>query len=439
MLTNRFRRSACVLCGMALTLASGVALAAHANFKESDVDVLYGLSQEQAGDGFGWVADPIGDIDGDGTPDFITSAPFWVNGSGQAVGKYYVFSGADGSLLFSEQGVAGEYLGYSATAAGDVDDDGVPDYIVGSLARAIVRSGADHSLIHEWAMQGEYFGFDSAGIGDANGDGYDDVVVGAPLAGYGGAGSGRLYVFSGDNGEILWTFDGEAGWLTGVGTGPAGDLNGDGTPDVVVAAHGAVKSKKGAVFALSGDDGGVLLQLKSRSPSPGTLTAKHPYQTTFGRYHCHGVGDVDADGVPDIYVGDYGAKSPEPTGDEDDPGFYTGRAYVFSGADGSLLRDIRAENVGDGMGPGRLVADVNGDGHDDIYAAAYLYTDGPLSQVGKGYLISGQDGSVLRTMTGQTAGESLGVDALSLGDVSGDGVTDYALTGAGSLWVILGN
>ena len=48
------------------------------------------------------------------------------------------------------------------------------------------------------------------------------------------------------------------------------------------------------------------MKIKSRSPSPS-----HNYQSTFGRYHCHGVGDVNADG--------------------------------------SVLLDFRAENVGDGL------------------------------------------------------------------------------------------
>ena len=427
------KRFSLAICGLSAALMSAPALAAHPNFKEADVDVLYGLFSEQVGDGFGWVADPIGDIDADGIPDFITSAPWFANNLGQTVGKIYIYSGADGSLLHSEEGVPGELLGYSATAAGDVDDDGVPDYIVGTRMRAFVRSGSDHSLIHEWTVAGELFGFDSAGVGDLNGDGYGDVIVGAPFAAYGGAMSGRLSAFSGMDGSLLWTFDGSAGWVTGLGTGLVGDIDGDGVNDVSVAAHGAKSNGKGAVFVLSGADGTPLLELKSRSPSPSANAL-----TTFGRFHCHGAGDIDGDGVPDIFVGDYGAKSPEPT-DDGSPGFGTGRAYIYSGADGRILRDIRAEFVGDGMGPGRGVPDVDGDGHDDIYVAAYTYSDEDLAAVGKGYLVSGRDGSVLRTMTGQTPVELLGVDALSPGDVNDDGSLDYMLTGNGSLWVILGD
>jgi hypothetical protein len=262
-------------------------------------------------------------------------------------------------------------------------------------------------LLHEWAQSGELFGYDVAGVGDLNNDGHDDVIVGAPTAGYAGPVSGRLYAFSGADGSTLWTFDGEAGWLTGFGTGLVGDIDDDGVSDVVVAAHGAAASGKGAAFVVSGADGSAILELKSRSPAPGT----NGPLTTFGRYHCHGAGDIDADGVADIFVGDYNAKNPEDS-DDDDPGFGTGRAYVYSGATGKVLLDLRAEQAGDGFGPGRGVPDIDQDGHDDVYVAAYSYTDGANPAVGKGYLVSGASGEVLRTMTGRTAGEFLGVDAL---------------------------
>ena len=44
---------------------------------------------------------------------------------------------------------------------------------------------------------------------------------------------------------------------------------------------------------------------------------------------------------------------------------------------------------------------------------------------------SGADGSILHTATGKIEGDQLGVDALYLGDVSGDGRPDYLLTAVG--------
>ncbi|NNF03804.1 MAG: hypothetical protein HKN17_04995, partial [Rhodothermales bacterium] len=49
---------------------------------------------------------------------------------------------------------------------------------------------------------------------------------------------------------------------------------------------------------------------------------------------------------------------------------------------------------------------------------------------GKLYLISGADGSNMRTITGDVPGETLGFDTTNLGDVDGDGKTDFLVTSA---------
>ena len=46
--------------------------------------------------------------------------------------------------------------------------------------------------------------------------------------------------------------------------------------------------------------------------------------------------------------------------------------------------------------------------------------------------ISGKDGSILQTITGQVPGETLGFDAVGVGDIDGDGRTDFLVTSAWS-------
>ncbi|MEM9057371.1 MAG: integrin alpha, partial [Pseudomonadota bacterium] len=92
-------------------------------FVEDDADVLLTLTGEQPGDGFGWVAEGLGDINGDGAGDFIVTAPFFSTNL-QSAGKFYVYSGADGALLNSVTSPGVPLLGYSAKDAGDVDGDG---------------------------------------------------------------------------------------------------------------------------------------------------------------------------------------------------------------------------------------------------------------------------------------------------------------------------
>ena len=52
---------------------------------------------------------------------------------------------------------------------------------------------------------------------------------------------------------------------------------------------------------------------------------------------------------------------------------------------------------------------------------------------GRVQVFSGKDGGVLQSFTGRVPGETLGFDAVGVGDIDGDGATDYLLTSAWSL------
>jgi hypothetical protein len=104
---------------------------------------LYTLTGEAAGDGFGIGPADAGDVNGDGYDDLVIGA--WRQGNAApAGGKIYVYSGRDGTLLRGITGkVMGETLGFDATGVGDVDGDGTIDYLVTSAWSAIngARSG----------------------------------------------------------------------------------------------------------------------------------------------------------------------------------------------------------------------------------------------------------------------------------------------------------
>jgi hypothetical protein len=55
------------------------------------------------------------------------------------------------------------------------------------------------------------------------------------------------------------------------------------------------------------------------------------------------------------------------------------------------------------------------------------------------FVISGRNGKVIRTATGNVPGALLGFDALAVGDVNGDGRIDFLLTGGAIAHLILGN
>lgn len=410
-----------------LALMLSATVSAASPFVEPDVNIIHTLTGDPGAGTFGWVAEDLGDINGDGVSDLITSAPFF-NGF---AGKVYVFSGADGTLLNDVAAGQPALLGYSATTAGDVNNDGVPDYTAGApvTSRAFVYSGADHSVILDASgVAGDFFGGSVAGAGDVNGDGYDDLIVGAEDANHSYPLAGRVYMLSGEDGSVLWTQDGRSeGARLGSAVGLVGDLNGDGVPDQVAGARGAGEQGRGEAYALSGVTGDILFTMQSVGLA-GENRFGDPLPT-FGLFFASGAGDVNGDGTPDIFIGAYNAKQGGTSG--------TGRAYVFSGTNGHRIRVLNAEEKGDGFGPGRGIGDVDGDGRGDLIVGAYL-SDAGADDGGRVSLISGKNGRTLRTFTGTVPGASLGVDALDVGDMNGDGAQDYAITGFGVVHVVAG-
>jgi hypothetical protein len=375
---------------------------------------------ENVADGFGWIGAQLDDLNGDGVNEYLVTAPFYESFTTHQ-GRAYVYDGASGVLLAVHTGEPFEWLGYSGGDAGDVNNDGIPDYIVGAVGiyqleitgRATVYSGADHSVLHEWSgVPADRFGASVTGVGDVNGDGYGDVLVGAEFDGAQQSvadAPGRVTVFSGQDGSVLWTQAGfNRGDGLGSGAGRVADLNGDGVPDVVAAASGA-DGGNGRAYVFSGVDGTVIHTLAPAEPGGAG---------TYGRFFASGAGDTDGDGLDDIYVGDYAALG----GD--------GRAYVYSGASGEPIHTIAPELPGAGLGPGRGIPDVNGDGHDDLIVGAWT-SDAGTPTGGRVSIYSGADGSMLQDARGAVAENNLGVDALPLGDLNGDGRPEYMLTAVG--------
>ncbi|MDX1450109.1 MAG: integrin alpha, partial [Acidimicrobiia bacterium] len=415
-------------------------------FVESDVDVLR-THVGDPNDSYGWVGAELGDIDGDGVEDYAVTAVTEGTG-GFYAGAVFVYSGTDGSLLHTVFGETGELLGYSAASAGDVDGDGTPDYVIGApgfaavapdeYGRALVISGSDHTIIHEFsAAEPVRLGTAVSGAGDIDGDGHDDIVVGAENA---ADQAGMVTAYSGADGSVLWSKVGKHPWdLMGSAVDAVGDVNGDGVPDQVVGAYGAAgrdggaagSSGRGETYIVSGIDGSTLFRLAPRGDA-----------NVFGRFFARGGSDYDRDGVNDVFVADYAAGRGGPPGNRFNPGGGTpangtGAAYLFSGATGKLLLKVDGQVSGEGLGPGRPIGDANDDGIPDLLVASWTSSEGAPA-AGLARIYSGDDGSVIRTITSATLGEFLGVDALDVGDLDGDGAEDYLITGFGVAYVIAG-
>ena len=168
-----------------------------------------------------------GDINGDGVSDLLVGAPGHASNTGRsyvvyggpAVGGSGMLSlsnltGANGFKLDGE--ASGDVSGYSVSAAGDINGDGVSDLLVGAPYHA-------------------------------SNTGRSYVVYGGPAVG--GSGVLSLSNLTGANGFKL---DGEAsGDYSGFSVSTAGDINGDGVSDLLVGAYGHASATGRATWCMA--------------------------------------------------------------------------------------------------------------------------------------------------------------------------------------------
>ena len=378
-----------------------------------DVKVLREWDGEAAGDQFGWIARIIGDVDHDGFNDFVTSAPT-KNIHGENAGRVYVYSGRSGTRLWSADGAPGDQLGTGIEGAGDVNGDGMPDVIASApyIETAYVYSGRDGRVLLtlHGETKGDNFGEHVASAGDVDGDGHADIIVGAPNAGAGGKDAGRVYVYSGKDGHLLLTLTGERpGDMFGSTVAGYAD---DKYRFLVVGAPSAGPRKSGRVYVYSG-----------LSRRPQFVIDSDATGVALGYMFVSVLGDVDGDRVPDIFASDWSNAAKGPG---------TGRAYVYSGRTGRHLFTFTGETPGEGFGTTHSVAgDVNGDGRADLIVGSWQYS-GAAQSGGRAYLYDGRTGHLLRTYTGRIPGDTFGFDAVGMGVTDDSGQAELLITSAWS-------
>ena len=323
--------------------------------------------------GFGETLACMGDVNGDGLNDFAVG----LSGS-RGLDGYYVCSGEDGSVLFSNVEETGSmWRSCSIASVPDTTGDGVRELVVGgpdrfafngeerppshvslvsgSDGRVLMRIDSSRFDADRKGPQTHTIGRQVWGMPDLDGDGKGEFAF-SILHGLEFDSPGRVLVVKGSDGEVLHEVYPPRRWgKEGVlSLAMIGDLDQDGLPEWVVGnsakafyfydeedfgPDGVPESwhqPRGAAGVYSGLSGERTFRLSTDQRTP-----------RFG-HALAGGGDFNADGVPDVIVTDYG-------------GDFKGGCYVYSGADGSLIRQHEGEVFWDYGASLIVVDDLDGD------------------------------------------------------------------------------
>jgi FG-GAP repeat protein len=347
----------------------------------------------------------VGDVNGDGFDDVITSA----KGAGKHGEVYLIFgrgAGMPNDDLLSVADV--KFTGESgceslgcASGAGDVNGDGFDDILmsdfyyssggVSKRGKAYLFFGKADGWASEYSVSqaaaswigeraDDWAGFLTTGVGDVNNDTYDDIIIGS-----------MCYdsVENNDTGKVYLIFGREKGWSNNVildasffsyfgemeeqymgrpgSVAGVGDMNGDGFDDILFGGFMYTDGDRKYVdrtYLILGKAHG---WKKNASISNNCDASFNGYKVGDRSCIVGGRGDINADGFDDILISGYGTNG------------RNGSVYMFYGKSSgwkqntSVLDADRIYNCSDGSSLGEsitILGDVNLDGFDDIAIGA---------------------------------------------------------------------
>jgi len=304
---------------------------------------------------------------------------------------------------------------------------------------------------------GNFSGVAVSKIGDFNGDSIDDLSIGAFAADpNGNNAAGESYVIFGTNNGFpanldLTNLDGSNGLtlqgidiqgLSGGAVGGAGDINNDGIDDLIIGAFGAPangNNNAGKAYVVFGNSGlPANIDLANLNGSSGfVLSGLNEFD--YAGVAVGGAGDINNDGIDDLYISAPGPLSSPPSktyivfGSETDypanidlsalngsTGFVINDSRGLAGSDVSKAGDINNDGIADLI----IGADEGSGDSYVVYGSSSFPATVELSSI-----LNGTNGSQL------AATDVLNPDGTTVrgvGDVNNDGIDDLMVAVSGT-------